>query len=358
MGRQPLLLRRHRASRRLDLAKRDGNEDDVLGRETHAAIERARDDGDLLRQSTAVSNMGSLMDALAAERDDIAAGVPTGGTLDAEAYVLVAQRQGACAIAVQDATVAVDEARAAYEQHILANPTRYAQKYGPPKMISGEERLTLRAQGAARQARYKEQGPVRVEDTNEHMELLGEMQAKHLARGRKRESLARQGIDSATLLPDVVPVHRVDLGQLFRVDYHVEAPPDEERTLWPTQEEAHDQATRWREFWGQERNARAAAKARRGGVPNVQAHSSQDDLFCVKYGNKHGKKSSYVREPGTGGSWYYDWDAALDLKADYEKSDKGASWFVSQAEVKAAGKEAKAAGRAKARASRKRKAKP
>ena len=75
MGRQPLLLRRHRASRRLDLAKRDGNEDDVLGRETHAAIERARDDGDLLRQSTAVSNMGSLMDALAAERDDIAAGV-------------------------------------------------------------------------------------------------------------------------------------------------------------------------------------------------------------------------------------------------------------------------------------------
>ena len=132
---------------------------------TRAAIERARDDGDLLRQSTAVSNMGSLMDALAAERDDIAAGVPTGGTLDAEAYVLVAQRQGACAIAVQDATVAVDEARAAYEQHILANPTRYAQKYGPPKMITGDERLTLRAQGAARQARYKEQGPVRVEDT-------------------------------------------------------------------------------------------------------------------------------------------------------------------------------------------------
>ena len=55
-----------------------------------------------------------------------------------------------------------------------------------------------------------------------------------------------------------------------------------------------------------------------------------------------------MREPGTGGSWYYDWDAALDLKADYEKSDKGASWFVSQAEVKAAGKEAKAAGLASA----------
>ena len=97
MGRHFLLRARSRARQRLRLARRDGNEDDVLGRETHAAIERARDDGDLLRQSTAVSNMGSLMDALAAERDDIAAGVPTGGTLDAEAYVLVAQRQGACA---------------------------------------------------------------------------------------------------------------------------------------------------------------------------------------------------------------------------------------------------------------------
>ena len=355
MGRQPLLLRRHRASRRLDLAKRDGNEDDVLGRETHAAIERARDDGDLLRQSTAVSNMGSLMDALAAERDDIAAGVPTGGTLDAEAYVLVAQRQGACAVAVQDATVAVDEARAAYEQHILANPTRYAQKYGPPKMITGDERLTLRAQGAARQARYKEQGPVRVEDTNEHMELLGKMQAKHLARGRKRESLARQGIDSATLLPDVVPVHRVDLGQLFRVDYHVEAPPDEERTLWPTQEEAHDQATRWREILGRPRHAVRAAKAARGGVLNVQVHSNDDDLFCVQYKNKYRGKSRYVREPGTGGSYYYDWDAALQLKADYEKSNKDASWFVSAAEVRAVGKANQEAGRAKGRASQKRK---
>ena len=222
--------------------------------------------------STAVSNAGSLMDALAAERDDIAAGVPTGGTLDAEAYVLVAQRQGACAVAVQDATVAVDEERARVRG---AHPREWRRRGSPNRQWAAQDDHRRRAPDTARPGRrqaggYKEQGPVRVEDTNEHMELLGQMQAKQLARGRKRESLARQGIDSATLLPDVVPVHRVDLGQLFRVDYHVEAPPDEERTLWPTQEEAHDQATRWREFWGQERNARAAAKARRGGVPNVK----------------------------------------------------------------------------------------
>ena len=187
------------------------------------------------------------------------------------------------------------------------------------------------------------------------MELLGKMQAKHLADGRKRESLARQGIDSATLLPDVVPVHRVDLGQLFRVDYGVEAPPDEERTLWPTQEEAHDQATRWREILGRPRHAVRAAKAARGGVLNVQVHSNDDDLFCVQYKNKYRGKSRYVREPGTGGSYYYDWDAALQLKADYEKSNKDASWFVSAAEVRAVGKANQEAGRAKGRASQKRK---
>ena len=88
---------------------------------------------------------------------------------------------------------------------------------------------------------------------------------------------------------------------------------------------------------------------------NVHAHKTKDDLFCVKYSNKHKGKSCFVREPGTGGSWYYDWDAALDLKADYEKSNKDASWFVSATEVKAATKASQKASLMKGRASQKRK---
>ena len=124
MGRHPLLKTRRRAQVRLHLARRDGNEEHVLARETHAAIDRARAEDDLERMSTAVSNTGSLMDALAAERDDIAAGVPTSGTLDAEAYVLAAQRQGECAVEVQNKTVAVDEEREKYERHRVENGAR------------------------------------------------------------------------------------------------------------------------------------------------------------------------------------------------------------------------------------------
>lgn len=338
--------------------------DDVLARETHAAIERARDDGDLLRQSTAVSNMGSLMDALTEERNDVAAGVPTGGTNDAEAYVLVAQRQGECAVEVQNKTVAVDEARAAHERHRVENGARLRGTYGGLKpygqqsvTVDGPTLLALRDEDAARKARFAAEGPVFAQNTDEHEKLFGKEQAKRLGYQRKMVSRAREGIDSATLLADVVPVFRVDHGQLFRVDYGVPTPPDEERTLWATQEEAHDQATRWREFWDQERDAVRAAKAARGGVPNVDAHRRNDDLFCVTYGHKHRGKSRFVREPGTGGSWYYDWDAALQLKKDYEKSNKDASWFVSAAEVKAADKEAKKRAAAKGAASRK-KAKP
>ena len=135
-------------------------------------------------------------------------------------------------------------------------------------------------------------------------------------------------------------------------------PPGEERELYETPEEAFAVATRWREFWDQERDAVRAAKAERGGVPNVQAHLCIDDLFCVSYRNKHKGKSRNVRKPGTGGSWYYDWDAALKLKKDYEESNKDASWFVSQAEVNAADKEAKKRAAAKSAALSRKKAKP
>ena len=134
-------------------------------------------------------------------------------------------------------------------------------------------------------------------------------------------------------------------------------PPGEERELYETPEEAFAVATRWREFWDKPRDAVRAAKAERGGVPNVEVHRRNDDLFRVEYKNNHRGKSRNVRKPGTGGSWYYDWDAALRLKGDYEKSNKDASWFVSVAEVKAAGKEAKKRAAAISVASRK-KAKP
>ena len=358
MGRQPLLLRRHRASRRLDLAKRDGNEDDVLGRETHAAIERARAEDDLEGISIAAANMGSLMDALTEERNDVAAGVPTGGMGDAEAYVLAAQRQGACAVEVQDATAAVDEEREKYDEQILSRTSlRSAKKLGQFRRVSGATRQRLRDEDAAYKARYAEEGPVRVEDTEEHIVEFGKKQANNLAYSRNRRDRARQGIDRAALPADVVIEFR-DGGQLYGVQYNgLEPPPGEKRELYETPEEAFAVATRWREFWDKPRDAVRAAKAERGGVPNVNAHKTKDNLFCVMYCSKHRGKSRFVREPGTGGSWYYDWDAALQLKADYEKSHKGASWFVSAAEVKAADKEAKKRAAAKGAASRK-KAKP
>ena len=140
--------------------------DDVLARETYAAIDRARAEDDLEGVSTAVSNMGSLMDALTEERNDVAAGVPTGGTNDAEAYVLVAQRQGECAVEVQNKTVAVDEARAAHERHRVENGARLRGTYGGLKpygqqsvTVDGPTLLALRDEAAARKARFAAEGP-------------------------------------------------------------------------------------------------------------------------------------------------------------------------------------------------------
>ena len=363
--RNPLLERRHRARGRLSLARRDGNEDDVLAHATHAAIGRARAEDDLEGISTAVSNAGSLMDALAAERDDIAAGVPTGGTRDAEAYVLVAQRQGACAVEVQNETNAVDEEREKFEQHRIENGARLsgniAGKAGRNTMtVDGQTLQVLREKGVQDQAAYRERGcvPKDYDGTeSEHIELLDKKQSYDLAYDRSRRRLAWKGIEKGSLPADVKP-KIVEGRRLFAV-YGVKCPPDEKCELYyETPEEAFAVATRWREFWDKPRDAVRAAKAERGGVPNVNAHKTKDNLFCVMYCSKHRGKSRFVREPGTGGSWYYDWDAALDLKADYEKSNKDASWFVSAAEVKAAGKESQKASLAKARASRKRKAEP
>ena len=363
--RHPLLERRHRARGRLSLARRDGNEDDVLARATHAAIGRARAEDDLERMSTAVSNAGSLMDAMAAERDDIAAGVPTSGTLDAEAYVLAAQRQGECAVEVQNKTVAVDEEREKYERHRVENGARLRgtlgglKPYGQKSVkVDGPTLLVLRDENVAKKAIAKARGPVFAQTTDEHEKLFGKQQSSDLAYKRNLRRRARQGIDTA-LPADVVSEFRADRGQLYGVQYNgLEPPPGEERELYETPEEAHAVATRWRKYWDTPRDAMRAAKVARGGVLNVAAHTRNEDLFCVKYSNKHRRKSRFVREPGTGGSWYYDWDAALKLKKDYEESNKDASWFVSQAEVNAADKEAKKRAAAKSAALSRKKAKP
>ena len=325
-------MRRHRASRRLDLAKRDGNEDDVLGRETHAAIERARDDGDLLRQSTAVSNMGSLMDALTEERNDVAAGVPTGGMGDAEAYVLAAQRQGACAVEVQDATAAVDEEREKYDEQILSRTSlRSAKKLGQFRRVSGATRQRLRDEDAAYKARYAEEGPVRVEDTEEHIVEFGKKQANNLAYSRNRRDRARQGIDRAALPADVVIEFRADGGQLYGVQYNgLEPPPGEKRELYETPEEAHAVATRWRKYWDTPRDAVRAAKAARGDAKDVHPVCAGSSRCNVKVAFK--KKLCCVRLPGTS-SWDYDRETAVKIRdAFYEarkaKIDK--DWYVPQ----------------------------
>jgi len=345
------LKQRDRARRRVDLARRGGNEGNLIAQTTRAALARASKRDDIVAKSNAVANADSYSKVQEQARDLAAAGEEA-DTRDAAAYTVIAQNTGRNSVEVQAEAMAVDEEREKYEQHIITNPTRYPQPYGPPKTISGDERLRLRDERAARQARYEKEGPVRVEDTEEHVELLCEHRAKHLAQSRRERLLVRRG--TTVTLPDVFSTFN-DGKQVFRVAYDVEAPPDEERTLWATQEEAHNQATRWREILGRPRQALRAAKAARGGVLNVQVHSNDDDLFCVKYKNKYRGKSRYVREPGTGGSYYYDWDAALQLKADYEKSNKDASWFVSAAEVRAVGKANQEAGRAKGRASQKRK---
>ena len=361
MGANKLKARRRKSKMKLRTAEKRGD-DDALQRAQNDALARACAAGDETKMKNAMdcARATHAIERVAQEAE--AKGVDVGGKkLNALADVLSACETGQGPADVQDETEKVDEEREKFEKHRIENGAQvtggYAGKSTKTTTVDGPTLLALRDEDAARKARFAAEGPVFAQNTDEHEKLFGKEQAKRLGYQRKMVSRAREGIDSATLLADVVPVFRVDHGQLFRVDYGVPTPPDEERTLWATQEEAHDQATRWREFWDQERDAVRAAKAARGGVPNVDAHRRNDDLFCVTYGHKHRGKSRFVREPGTGGSWYYDWDAALQLKKDYEKSNKDASWFVSAAEVKAADKEAKKRAAAKGAASRK-KAKP
>ena len=362
--RHPLLERRHRARGRLSLARRDGNEDDVLARATHAAIGRARAEDDLERMSTAVSNAGSLMDALAAERDDIAAGVATGGTGDAEAYVYVAQRRGACAVEVQDATVAVDKSREEFEKHRVENGAQligtYAGKTTKTMTVDGPTLQVLREQWRVQSEEYRDRGYVPKDDDGTAETQNRKVRARRetkLAYVRKRNSRARKGIDRATLLADVVPVYRADRGQLFAVDSNVEAPPGEERTLWATQEEAHNQATRWRKILGRPWHAVRAAKEASGGAKDVFPVCAGSDLYNVKV--TASRKLRSVRLPGTS-SWEYDRDTAVKIRdAFYEarkaKIDK--DWYVPKGMMKKATKAKRQANAAKTNASRK-KAKP
>ena len=364
MGRDPSLARRHKARRRLDLARRDGNEDDVVARATRSALARACKRDDIVAKSDAVANAASYSKVQEQARDLAAAGEEA-DTRDAAAYTVIAQNEGRNSVEVQAEAMAVDEEREKFEQHRVENGARlignYAGKLGRKTVtVDGPLLLALRKKGVQDQAAYRERGcvPKDYDGTGEeHIALLGKKQCSDLAYYRNRRQRARQGIDKGSLPADVV-AEIYEGCQVFEVNPHLEPPPDEKRELYETPEEAFAVATRWREFWDKPRDAVRAAKTARGGVPNVDAHTRNEDLFCVTYKNRHRGKSRYVREPGTGGSWYYDWDAALQLKEDYEKSNKDASWFVSQAEAKEAGKARQAAAGAKGRASQKRKAKP
>ena len=336
-------------------------EDDALKKAQNDALARACEKGDETKKKHAMSCAIATYAIENVARDAEAKGVDVGGKkLDALADVLSACRTGECPAEVQDETEAEYENGRAYEAKILLQGTlRAAKQLGKFRRVSGDELLRLRVEDDARRARRAEQGPVRVGDTDEHMQLLGKKQANDLAYKRKLRDRARQGIDRSALPADVVIEPRADGGQLYGVQYNgLEPPPGEERELYETAEEAHAVATRWRKYWDTPRDAMRAAKVARGGVLNVAAHTRNEDLFCVKYSNKHRRKSRFVREPGTGGSWYYDWDAALKLKKDYEESNKDASWFVSQAEVNAADKEAKKRAAAKSAALSRKKAKP
>ena len=333
--------RRRQSKDKLMKAEKRGN-DDALKQAQNAALARACEKGDETKKKHAMDCARATYAIERVARDAEAKGVDVGGKkLDALADVLSACRTGECPAEVQDETEAEYENGRAYEAKILLQGTlRAAKQLGKFRRVSGDELLRLRVEDDARRARRAEQGPVRVGDTDEHMALLGKKQANDLAYKRKLRDRARQGIDRSALPSDVVADVRGDI-IVYVVDWHLQAPSGEERTLWPTPEEAHAQATRWRKILGRPWHAERAAKAARGGVPNVLVNPCIDDLFSVQYKTKHTRKSRYVRKPGTGGSWYYDWDAALQLKEDYEKSNKGASWFVSAAEVKAAEKEGK-----------------
>ena len=363
MGANKLKARRRQSRRKLREAERRGD-DDALQRAQNTALARACAAGDETKMKNAMdcARATHAIERVAQEAE--AKGVDVSGKkLNALADVLSACETGQGPADVQDETEKVDEEREKFEQHRVENGAvlrgKYAGKLGRKTVtVDGPLLLALRKKGVQDQAAYRERGyvPKDYDGTEEeHRVEFGKKQASQLAYMRGLRRLAREGIDSATLLPDVVPVYRVDLGQLFAVNSHLEPPPDEKRELYETPDEAFAVATRWRKYWKKERNAQRAAKAARGGVLNVHAHKTKDDLFCVKYSNKHKGKSCFVREPGTGGSWYYDWDAALDLKADYEKSNKDASWFVSATEVKAATKASQKASLMKGRASQKRK---
>ena len=355
-----LLARRKRNKLLLRVYDLRGERYNFVEKKKDRAIDRASKRGDERAMSNAVVSTRGVYNVAKLARNLKASGQVVDVdeiALTATADCLTAMETGKHPIDVEEETSQEIERREKYDKKILLQGTRrFTKRYGggQRKRVSGLELLRLRDESAAYKKRYAEEGPVRVEDKDEHEKLFAKMQANGLAYKRKLRDRARQGIDKGSLPPDVRP-EIYEGCRVFIVCHRVIAPPDEERLHYETPEEAFEVATRWREFWDTPRDAVRAAKARRGGVTNVQVHPKNEDLFSVCYCNRHRYKSRFVREPGTGGSWYYDLDAALQLKEDYEKSNKDASWFVSQAEAKAAGKARQAAAGAKGRASQKRK---
>ena len=108
--------RRHRA--RIPESRQEGRKRDVPA---HATTGRhgGRADGDLLRRARPFRH-GLPMDALAAERDDIAAGVPTGGTRRRGLHVgRAAAGRGACRGAERDGRRRRE--REKFEKHRVEN---------------------------------------------------------------------------------------------------------------------------------------------------------------------------------------------------------------------------------------------
>ena len=205
---------RTRSKDKLREAEKRGD-DDALQRAQNDALARACAAGDETKTKNAMDCARATHAIQRVAQEAEAKGVDVGGKkLNALADVLSACRTGESPADIQDATEAEYENGRAYEAQILDKGTLYSTKQlGKFRRVSGDELLRLRVEDDARRAKRKEDGPVRVEDKDEHVTLFGEKQASQLAYKRKLRDRARQGIDRAALPADVVIEPRADGGQ-------------------------------------------------------------------------------------------------------------------------------------------------
>lgn len=326
------------ALRRSEKAEQPGTP--VLEKTQLAALSRACNKGDETKIKNAMSCASAAhciekwgAEAKAGGVDDVDSTV-----LTLKANVLVAAQTGQCPADVQEETNQEYEAAAAYEAHILEVPAK--MRIGGKRIKVGPaERLRLRKEDAVWKAALKERGHIddgTAETQDGHVIEKGRKWLKATAKKRRK---MRKDIEGPCL-PDVYPALVGDR-RGFVVDGNAPLVPGEERKLWGTQQEAHDQATRGRAHANQPRHAERAAKAKRGEVSNVEAVRGTSGLHHLKYRNHYRHKSKFVRHPDASGPWMYSFDDAGDLKDDYVAFTEGdswsrkkdATWFVSQGEV-------------------------